>query len=271
MTTSEDSQPKLPAPSTTGSSMTAYLEVGPEVADFLGPNALAQARDAAAFRRFTCAICDRSGRIDDPDNPAALIAWRYLPAEMTCLRYAHASCSPSTILAVNACPALGNVGMAQACYMVSAEHNPPAALIIGNPSRLSALTGNGDLTDCYSAALLHLGLTLLTSCCQTVPPVAGLTVHINGAHVSVTAPGSRMLFDGLLDCPSQWLAAVRLDRRVSVMTAAGMELGELADTLPDDKMACLTALQHAINGGHAVAGTARIAITRRTLAEERAA
>jgi hypothetical protein len=249
--------------------MTAYLEIGPEVAHFLGPNALEQARDAAAFPRFTCAICDRIGRLDNPHDPAALIAWRYLPAEMTCLRYAHASCSPSTVLAVNAYPALGKAGMAQACYMLSAEHDPPAALVIANPSRLSSLTSNGDLTDCYSATLLQLGLTLLTSCCQPIPPVAGLTVHIDGAHVSVTAPGSRVLFDGLLDCPSQWLSAARPRRRVTVVTAAGMDL--VADTSPDNQMACLTALQHAITSGHAVAGTARIAITRRTMAERRAA
>jgi hypothetical protein len=251
--------------------MSAHLEIGPEVAAFLGPNALAQVRDAAAFPRFTCAICDHGGRLDDPVNPAALIAWRYLPAQLTCLRYAHASCSPSAILAVNAYPALGHAGTAQACCMLSAEHDPAAGLIIGNPGRLSALNGNGDVTDCYSAALLQLGLTLLTSCCQPIPPVAGLTVHVDGAHVSVTAPGSRMLFDGLLHCPGQWLAAARLRRRVSVVTAAGMDLGEVGDKSPGDQTTCLTAIQHAIKTGHAVTGTARIAITRRTVTDGRAA
>lgn len=84
--------------------MKAHLEIGPEVADFLGPDALAQLREAISFPAYICAICDADGKLGDPGDPAAVIAWRYLPAGLTQVRYAHASCSPSTILKVNAYP-----------------------------------------------------------------------------------------------------------------------------------------------------------------------
>jgi hypothetical protein len=86
--------------------MYPHLQVGPEVADVLGPDAITQIRDATAFLAYICAICQAVARFGNLGNPAAVIAWRYLPAGITQVQFAHASCSPSTILTVNAHPVL---------------------------------------------------------------------------------------------------------------------------------------------------------------------
>ncbi len=82
--------------------MARYLEISPEVAAILGPRALAQARDTTTRRRYTCPVCDQPGTLGSPARPAALIAWHYLPAPATRLRYAHAACAPSALITINA-------------------------------------------------------------------------------------------------------------------------------------------------------------------------
>ena len=240
--------------------MTAYLEIGPEVPGFLGPAALAQARDTTAFGCSTPArsVTAAAGS-DDPASPAALVAWRYLPAQTMYIRYAHAACSPPALLTVIARPVPARTDTSQACCTLSDTHDPPAALIIATTSRVCAPAGNGELADSYSTALLQSGMTPLGSCRQHIPPVTGLAARIDGTRTSVTAPGGQTLFDGLLHCPPAWLAAARARRRVLIITAAGLDLTPPGTSPPGTRM---TAVQHAINSGHAVAGTATITITR---------
>jgi hypothetical protein len=85
----------------------SHLIIGAEVAAFLGPEALAQLRDNDAFTGYTCPVCDSHGTLRDPSHPATVVAWHYLPSNVTLVQYVHASCSPSTLLTVNAHPASG--------------------------------------------------------------------------------------------------------------------------------------------------------------------
>lgn len=84
--------------------MTACLEISTEAAAFLGPDTLARASDPQAVPAWTCTVCDHPGSLADPASPAALILWHYLPARTTRIRFAHASCSPSALLTLNASP-----------------------------------------------------------------------------------------------------------------------------------------------------------------------
>jgi hypothetical protein len=248
----------------------AHLEISAEIAGLLGPDALAQLRDTIAFTSYTCPICDSYGTLDDPSDSAALVAWRYLPVDVTHIRYAHASCSPSAFLTVNAYPALSSHSTAQACCALSKDHRPPAALVIGWAGRLTERTETREPADRYTTALLQRGLALLTSCCQPIPPVDGLAVLIDGDHVHATAPGGQTLFDGILACPPSWLAAARSGGQVAVITAAGLDLSRTAASPPRAQDTRLGAIQHAISTGHAVVGLAPITITQCTLGERRA-
>ncbi len=84
--------------------MTAPLEISLEAAAFLGPDTLARASDPQAVPPYTCPVCDHLGSLADPATPAALIVWHYLPARTARIRYAHAACSPSAYLTINASP-----------------------------------------------------------------------------------------------------------------------------------------------------------------------
>jgi hypothetical protein len=84
--------------------MTEFLEISSEAAAFLGPETLARASDPLAVPAYTCPVCDQAGSLADPASPAALIVWHYLPARAARIRYAHASCSPSALLTINASP-----------------------------------------------------------------------------------------------------------------------------------------------------------------------
>jgi hypothetical protein len=88
--------------------MTAPLEISPEAAACLGPDALARASDPQAVPPYTCPVCDLGGSLADAASPAALIVWHYLPARTIRIIYAHAACSPSAFLTINASPPPGS-------------------------------------------------------------------------------------------------------------------------------------------------------------------
>jgi hypothetical protein len=231
---------------------TPEMEISPEVAALLGP-ALARVASAAALADgWTCLVCEQPGR---PGEQATLIAWHYLPARFTRVRYAHAACSPSAIITTSASPGLPAALTATACATISEQHDPPAALLIGIPASILRLAAPaGDTVDAHVTATLAAGLVLVTSCCQPLPAVAGLKLTLTPGHAAVTLD-TRALYDGTLGFTPEWADAVRAAGRVAIITAAGLDLGA------GDPAAAIT---RAISAGHASGGTARLTATTAT-------
>jgi hypothetical protein len=226
-------------------------EIDPAIAALLGPDSLAQATDPGAVPEYICCVCNQPGTLDDPGRPAALIATRYLPAGLTRVRYAHAGCSPSTVITKVARPAIRPA--ARCCTLLAAEHDPPAALVIAVPGRLSRQVSADSSIDLFHQQLRRHCLGLLTDCCQPLEQVPGLTVRITPGRAVVTLPGGTALYDGEADCTPEWIEVARAAGHVGIIAAAGLDLDA-----PD----CDAAIRHAIASGHAAAGAARLLLAQ---------
>jgi hypothetical protein len=222
-------------------------EIDPGIAALLGPDALAQARDPAAIPAYTCHVCDQPGRLDDPGRPAALLATRYLDAGLTRIRYAHAGCAPSAVITTTATPAV--TPAARCCTLLAGEHDPPAALVIAIPGRLTRQVTADASIDVVCQQLRRHGLALLTCCCQPLDPVPGLTARIGPGRAVVTLPGGTVLYDGQANTSPEWINAARAAGYAGIIAAAGLDLDA-----PDPD----AAISHAIATGHAAAGAARL-------------
>jgi Protein of unknown function (DUF4232) len=75
----------------------AEVRITPEVAEVFGPESVAQLRPLGAEARYLCWACERLGTMAEA---VAIIVLRYRDGDL--IRYAHAACTPSKVVPVDA-------------------------------------------------------------------------------------------------------------------------------------------------------------------------
>lgn len=232
------------------------VRISASIAGLLGPVVVADLIVSLSGGRpaaYRCITCGEPGTAT-PTSPAAVVVLTD-PAGRgpAVVRYAHAWCSASGIVATDtyttAAGAAALLLPARAWLRPGAD--PAAVLLVGPRVRPVRTTDGGELQDRLLADLLGRGFALLTHPDQTPPEVAGLSAMLGPrGRVVVTDPAGDTFYDGTTNTPTraEWTRHVRASGRLGLVVAAGMDLHD-----PDrDHEADL---QHAIDTGRVVAAT----------------
>jgi hypothetical protein len=232
------------------------VRISTRVAELLGPAVVADLTAGLSGQRpaaYRCTTCGESGTAS-PTNPAAvLVLIDPTGRGPAVVRYAHAHCSASAIVATDTYTATPGAAAlvlpARAWLRPGAD--PAAVLLVGPRVRPVRTTDGGELQDRLLADLLGRGFTLLTHPDQPLPDVGGLSALLGPrGRIVVTDPAGDTFYDGTLNTPtgSEWNRHARAAGRLGVVVAAGMDLHD-----PDRDHE--TDLHDAIAAGRAVAAT----------------
>ncbi len=230
-----------------------HLDIAPEVVALLGPEqAIIRAFDVAEAG-YVCTVCDTPARLTDTD-PAAVLVLAY-PDGPHVVRYAHADCAGSGIVAVTDDPH-GNpaVLFPAMAWLRPADTDPAPVLVIAPRVYGMRAADNGDTTDTLTANLLGYGFGILGHPEAPMPDLDAVTGYLGpDGTLTLTDDGDEVLWSGVLDAPAGWVGSARAAGRLGVVFAAGVALDE-AD---HDRLANLFI---AIRDGRAVAASVELDI-----------
>lgn len=232
------------------------VRIAAQVAELLGPALVAELTASLTGHRptaYRCTTCGEPGTAT-PTSPAAVVV-RTDPAPRgpTVVRYAHAWCSASRIVATDTyttAPDAAAVRLPARAWLRPGA-DPAAVLLVGPRVQPIYTTDGGELKNRLLADLLGRGFALLTHPDQTLTEVAGLSALLGPrGRVIVTDPAGETFYDGTTNTPTrtEWSRHVQASGRLGLVVAVGMDLHDPGRDHETD-------LRHAIGSGRAVAAT----------------
>jgi hypothetical protein len=232
------------------------VRISARVAELLGPALVADLTTSLTDGRpgaYRCTTCGEPGTATPASPAAVLVLTDPTGRGPAVVRYAHAGCSASRVVATDTYTAAPDAAalLLPARAWLRPGADPAAVLLVGPRVRPVRTTDGGELQDRLLAGLLGRGFTLLTDPDQTLPAVSGLSALLGPrGRVVVTDPAGDTFYDGTLNTPagSEWNRHARDAGRLGVVVAAGMDLHDPGRDHEAD-------LHHAIGTGRAVAAT----------------
>lgn len=232
------------------------VRISARVADLLGPAVVADLTAGLSGDRpagYRCTTCGEPGTASPTSPAAVLVLIDPTGRGPAVVRYAHAWCSASRIVATDTYTAAPGAAalLLPARAWLRPGADPAAVLLVGPRVRPVRTTDGGELHDRLLADLLGRGFTLLTHPDQTLPHTGGLSALLGPrGRIVVTDPAGNTFYDGTINTPtgSPWNRHARATGRLGMVVADGMDLHD-----PDrDHEADL---HHALTVGRAVAAT----------------
>ena len=198
------------------------IEASPEVVRAVGAATVMRLRaDGGMRQEYRCPFCDRPAR-----GTASLIVFRY-GNDLSVVRLAHATCSPSAVLRILSTPTSWTHRVRATCWLRrTGPGSTCAVLLVDTQVRAWPRHHARQATDGYTRALEAAGFTPVVDRDdeRPAPPALAATLVVTAdgvARIRVTHP-SGVVFDGTVSVPDPWLRQARHDRAVTVLTGTGI-------------------------------------------------
>ena len=224
--------------------MSYPIEISEQVARLLGPENTRRVRHPADDV-YDCVMCGAAGQVTEP---CSVIAFRVNEPDSIITRYAHASCSSSTVTSLD--PRV----MYATAAVLGYPHKYPLVLT-ESAFHATHRIQVGDRVNAVVSGLLALGLGLVTDLeAPAAPASAGWRLHITGPDtISIDTPHDTALYEGHIKQPAAWREAITANG--DTVTLVSGTIGFTAAMAAGGQDGAVTALWDAARNGLLVGGT----------------
>lgn len=237
------------------------VAVHPEVEHLVGTENIRLLVQRPTSPVYRCPICRCPGTSDEAASAVVLRS----PTGRPYLRLAHAACSESRVIDVDAETADGQERTVEDSPMLAVTVYVPHAsgnrrLLLMEPSaRISTTTQVGDRVDGYLQVLSRLGLAPVRTVGQLPPVTPGWRAYLpdarTGRIVAGQATTTETMFDGPLNQPEPWRLAALAFRSV-ILFSGTIGFGENRD----DGVALLRQANRAARSGLLMGGQVSVVV-----------